>query len=169
MSADEPILTETTRGLVRKVSQYRSVLRAVGVTDPDTFEDYSDCPAYRSDGVCRTGCWTEPICQVNEPQGGWPIARVRAGLSPFPVAAARTCAICSQPIKQDVYSRTGWSHQRPGPDRVHVAAPVLAQFCGAEHPLDPATLYSRLASVCDGTAHSADGTEPWADRTEEDR
>jgi hypothetical protein len=30
-----------------------------------------DCPAYYGDGVCVTGCWEEPRCITDEPEGGW--------------------------------------------------------------------------------------------------
>lgn len=32
---------------------------------------YTQCPAYRGDGACQSGCHSEPYCQTGEPTGGW--------------------------------------------------------------------------------------------------
>ncbi len=32
---------------------------------------FLQCPAYRGDGVCQSGCSQEPACQVDEPSEGW--------------------------------------------------------------------------------------------------
>lgn len=34
--------------------------------------DGRDCPWYKGEGTCATGCWTEPSCQTDEPINGWP-------------------------------------------------------------------------------------------------
>lgn len=36
-------------------------------------EDYSQCPYYKGTGICDSGCYSEPICKTNEPDGGWPV------------------------------------------------------------------------------------------------
>lgn len=32
---------------------------------------YTQCPAYRGDGACESGCRSEPYCQTGEPTEGW--------------------------------------------------------------------------------------------------
>lgn len=78
MSAD-PILTDTARGLARRVTHLRSVLKAYGI-DWES-RDLSDCAYYRDPaGTCSHGCWEEPRCVTEEPSEGWPVARVRHAL-----------------------------------------------------------------------------------------
>lgn len=30
-----------------------------------------DCAYYNGVGICSFGCWEEPSCQTDEPEGGW--------------------------------------------------------------------------------------------------
>lgn len=32
---------------------------------------WTQCPAYKSEGTCISGCHQEPICQTGSPPGGW--------------------------------------------------------------------------------------------------
>lgn len=32
---------------------------------------YTQCPAYKDNGVCESGCRSEPYCQTGEPTEGW--------------------------------------------------------------------------------------------------
>lgn len=49
-------------------------------------KDLSSCPYYRGEGICTSGCQTEPSCVTDEPLGGWPavraerLARIRANI-----------------------------------------------------------------------------------------
>lgn len=37
-----------------------------------------DCPFYQGRGTCPGGCWEEPRCITDEPEGGWLAAEVTA-------------------------------------------------------------------------------------------
>lgn len=40
--------------------------------------DLSGCPFFRdSTKTCVSGCWTEPACVADQPEGGWPRAAVQ--------------------------------------------------------------------------------------------
>lgn len=76
--------SEIARGLARKLTVARDALRIAGVDFNRLWDegDESGCPYYRSfyrggEGKCDRGCWSEPSCITNEPQGGWPLARFR--------------------------------------------------------------------------------------------
>lgn len=82
-NADEPVLTETVRELVRRLATYRYVLRRIGLeTDLRYLQDRSECPYYRdpNNGVCQSGCWEEPKCHTDEPMGGWPLQHLRSAM-----------------------------------------------------------------------------------------
>lgn len=37
-----------------------------------------DCAYYREGGLCSFGCWEEPRCITDEPEGGWLYAEAQA-------------------------------------------------------------------------------------------
>lgn len=39
---------------------------------PRGIEDPSDCAYFRGVGKCSMGCYTEPSCQTDRPEFGWP-------------------------------------------------------------------------------------------------
>ena len=39
--------------------------------------DLADCPYYRGEGTCQSGCSSEPSCITDRPEEGWPSERAR--------------------------------------------------------------------------------------------
>jgi hypothetical protein len=42
------------------------------ILDLDEAVWHASCRFYRGKGTCDSGCWTEPVCQTNEPVTSWP-------------------------------------------------------------------------------------------------
>ncbi|QGH79456.1 hypothetical protein SEA_LIMPID_145 [Streptomyces phage Limpid] len=40
-------------------------------------EDLSGCAYFQGKGTCSYGCWEEPRCHTDEPEGGWPSERFK--------------------------------------------------------------------------------------------
>lgn len=59
-------------------------------TEPRIPDDLSGCPYYMSGGTCIYGCWSEPACITDRPQGGWPSERNEDGPTPEQVQFARS-------------------------------------------------------------------------------
>lgn len=54
----------------------RSGLVAINKDTP-TIGDPASCPYFRGVGKCDSGCYTEPSCQTDEPEFGWPSTRYK--------------------------------------------------------------------------------------------
>ena len=60
-----------------------SVVEAAERVAEDDEWDGSDCPWFLGTGICDSGCVSEPACQTNLPNDGWPKQRLRLELEAF--------------------------------------------------------------------------------------
>lgn len=52
-------------------------LVAIGKDTPRGIEDMSGCAYFRGVGTCSFGCYSEPSCQTDQPEFGWPSERYK--------------------------------------------------------------------------------------------
>jgi hypothetical protein len=52
-------------------------LVSISKNTPRGTEDMSSCDYFRGVGKCSMGCYTEPSCQTDRPEFGWPSERYK--------------------------------------------------------------------------------------------
>jgi hypothetical protein len=100
--------------------------------DGDFFPDYEadfartmlNCPYYRDEGVCVTGCQSEPYCVTGQPKGGWEsLLPPDDAPNEQAVQEKRVCGFCGG---KPVGNAATWLDGQPRP-------PAACPRCGETH------------------------------------
>lgn len=55
----------------------------------------TQCPYFKHEGVCDSGCYQEPVCVADQPTEGWVQAAINALAETLPTEHYTTCPACS--------------------------------------------------------------------------